>query len=181
VDQKTKQRRLVAGRVLYVLLAGDPQFGQDQEDRRGAWDEGRARARDRDASADAVELCAVVARRCAWRNPSATPRCARFAAEVAASCTGRALRAPTITARSSCSGALSVATARAAIVALGWPLCYRCGLVATELPRRICAARDFFRALLAERTRSTRENAARQSLEEVFTERALNAGRRETW
>jgi hypothetical protein len=46
-------------------------------------------------------------------------------------------------------------------------------IVATELERRILAARD--RALLAERDALEKERAARQSLAEVFTERALNA------
>jgi eukaryotic-like serine/threonine-protein kinase len=46
-------------------------------------------------------------------------------------------------------------------------------IVATELQRRILLARD--RALSAERTALEKERAARQSLAEVFTERALNA------
>jgi WD40 repeat protein len=61
------------------------------------------------------------------------------------------------------------AAASVAIVALVSLLC-----VATELQRRILSARD--RALLAERTALEKERAARQSLAEVFTERALNAG-----
>jgi WD40 repeat protein len=160
------------GVVLYVLLAGRPPFlGKTTEEVVALVTQGRHVRVQRCEPLAPPELCAVVERALCVEKSDRYRSVRELAADVAAFMSGARVRAYDYS-------ALELfrrfyrrhrAPAIVALVAL-------CSLlvVATELQRRILSARD--RALLAERNALDKEHAARQSLAEVFTERALNAG-----
>ena len=160
------------GVVLYVLLCGRPPFlGKTTEEVVALVTSGRHIAPQQVEALAPSELCAVVERALRVNKAERYPSVREFAADVAAFMSGARVRAYDYS-------ALELfrrfyrrhrAAAIVAMVALISLL-----VVATELERRILAARD--RALLAERDALEKERSARQSLAEVFTERALNAG-----
>ncbi|MEO8181143.1 MAG: serine/threonine-protein kinase, partial [Deltaproteobacteria bacterium] len=160
------------GVVLYVLLCGRPPFlGQTTEEVVALVTEGRHVPVQRSEPLAPSELCAVVERALRVDKAERYPSVRELAADVAAFMSGARVRAYDYSALELFRRFYRRHRA-AAIVALVVLLSLI--VVATELQRRILSARD--RALLAERNALDKEHAARQSLAEVFTERALNAG-----
>jgi eukaryotic-like serine/threonine-protein kinase len=160
------------GVVLYVLLCGRPPFlGKTTQEVVALVTLGRHVPVQRREPLAPLELCAVVERALCVDKAERYPSVRELAADVAAFMSGARVRAYDYS-------ALELfrrfyrrhrAAALVALVALLSLI-----VVATELQRRILSARD--RALLAERHALDKEHAASQSLAEVFSERALNAG-----
>jgi len=159
------------GVVLYLLLAGRPPFvGKSIEEVVARVTEGRPVPARRVEPLAPSELCAVVERALSVDKAERYPSVREFVGDIQAFMSGARVMAYDYS-------ALELfrrfyrrhrAAALVGLVAL-----FSLLVVATELQRRILAARD--RALLAERSALDKEHAARQSLAEVFTERALNA------
>ncbi|HKO92434.1 MAG TPA: protein kinase, partial [Polyangiaceae bacterium] len=159
------------GVVLYLLLAGRPPFvGKSIEEVVARVIEGRPVPAQRVEPLAPSELCAVVERALSVDKAQRYPSVREFVGDIQAFMSGARVMAYDYS-------ALELfrrfyrrhrAAALVGLVAL-----FSLLVVATELQRRILTARD--RALAAERTALDKEHAARQSLAEVFTERALNA------
>jgi len=159
------------GVVLYLLLAGRPPFvGKSIEEVVARVTEGRPELARSVEPLVPSELCAVVERALSVDKAARYPSVREFVGDIQAFMSGARVMAYDYSALELFrrSYRRHRAAALVGLVAL-------CSLlvVATELQRRILAARD--RALLAERSALDKEHAARQSLAEVFSERALNA------
>lgn len=160
------------GVVLYLLLCGRPPFlGKTTEEVVALVTQGKYVPAQQVEPRAPSELCAVVERALQVDKARRYPSVRELAADVAAFMSGARVMAYEYSALELFRRFYRRHRA-AAIVGLVALLSLI--VVATELQRRILAARD--RALLAERNALDKEHAARQSLAEVFTERALNAG-----
>jgi WD40 repeat protein len=160
------------GVVLYVLLCGRPPFlGKTTEEVVALVTQGKYVPVQQVEPLAPSELSAVLERALQVDKARRYPSVREFAADVAAFMSGARVMAYEYSALELFRRFYRRNRA-AAIVGLVALLSLL--IVATELQRRILTARD--RALLAERNALDKEHAARQSLAEVFTERALNAG-----
>ncbi len=160
------------GVVLYMLLCGRPPFlGKTTEEVVALVTQGKCAPAQQLEPRAPSELCAVVERALQLDKARRYPSVRELAADVTAFMSGARVMAYEYSAlelfrrfyRRHRAAAIVGLVALLALI-----------VVATELQRRILTARD--RALLAERNALEKEHAARQSLAEVFTERALNAG-----
>ncbi len=159
------------GVVLYVLLAGRPPFlGKTTDEVVRKVTEGRFAPVQSIEPLAPSELCAVVASALCLDKAERYPSVKELTADIEAFMSGARVRAYDYSALELFRRFYRKHRAAAVV---GLIALLSLVVVATELQRRILRARD--RALSAESSALEKERVARQSLGEVFTERALNA------
>ena len=160
------------GVVLFVLLTGRPPFlGKTTEEVVKRVIEARAVAVQKLEPLAPPELCAVVDRALSREKSQRYPSVRELNADISAFMSGARVGAYEYSLFELLRRFYRKNRAAAIVGAVAVLSLF---VVATELSRRILWQRD--RALLAEQMALEKERVARQSLAEVFTERALNAG-----
>jgi WD40 repeat protein len=159
------------GVVLFVLLAGRPPFlGKTTDEVVKRVIEARPAPVQKLEPLAPPELCAVVERALSREKQQRYPSVRELAADISAFMSGARVGAYDY---SSFELLRRFYRKHRAAAIVGAVAVLSLLVVATELSRRILWERD--RALLAEQDALEKERVARQSLAEVFTERALNA------